>query len=867
MRCWDQSCASREEQEYFESEDRCVALDVAIASNASCLHTLRGMANQLAEDGGEARLNLPASFDVLHARSIRALYGESGQEVVDVLRKNPASTLPIVLARLQQKDEEWRRARLELSAQRLAVAERLAVASVDVTSSLGRQHAAERCAPRKLVSDLHREHEAIAQKEVGSPAKSQGGSGSFCAPAVTMDLGEPRTEVQHVLLAAITKIGPRVLRNGEERDRVHTLWMQHLLPFLEIGPPPSSFITLTSEPAFMAGSPMPQTPVHSARLFMPELKMDEAPDSTSGILSFALVGKEEPGGSAGAAPVKAEPEDDTLSQVSGEGELDVEPEAEAAGGKKGAKKPPPKKKGKRKGPVKRKAPIKKVETIAEVMPMDTGVETVVAPSATDTLAAAEEGANAMLADPAGEDTEDLPPGSLALIPSLITTSNTNPNRSIAPISSPMHVPHTPPLRHMLHSPQLVTLTTWKLKQEMATEGGSGKVLYANEHIYTFFRVLNLVHERLCFARKALPGRIKGGEWGVWLQLLDEQLLEAVSAPTADSTVKARLQALLSPETYKGLLGLDHMVLTLMRLAAELVASEKCVQVLEVFRKHQDLQVAKQMGSPPSPSKSRSKPRYADVVRQVLDDPHVVRLHLEPGARCLRAALPRDVRPLLKLREEQEKHKIQWNRYKREYLLLFPDLADASASVRPFQLRVLAKAKAAAAKEISPEQAEVSVPKEGQEQEGGLFTAEAMDQDDSEAGGTAPHDAPLKQDFSRYAEGPLRPLSFFRDGRRNLAKRLLASVSPNEPSVATTTITTTTTTTTTTATTTATVVKPSSPVKVKASEADEVALRKFQEQALALFARQAAVRKEHGAKGRRSGQTRWETVHSRLLAGC
>jgi hypothetical protein len=39
----------------------------------------------------------------------------------------------------------------------------------------------------------------------------------------------------------------------------------------------------------------------------------------------------------------------------------------------------------------------------------------------------------------------------------------------------------------------------------------------------------------------------------------------VSAPSADSTVTARLQALLSPGTYKGLLGLDHMVLTLVKL--------------------------------------------------------------------------------------------------------------------------------------------------------------------------------------------------------------------------------------------------------------------------------------------------------------
>jgi paired amphipathic helix protein Sin3a len=39
----------------------------------------------------------------------------AGNEVLELLRKNPAVAIPTVLARLKQKDEEWRRARLELN--------------------------------------------------------------------------------------------------------------------------------------------------------------------------------------------------------------------------------------------------------------------------------------------------------------------------------------------------------------------------------------------------------------------------------------------------------------------------------------------------------------------------------------------------------------------------------------------------------------------------------------------------------------------------------------------------------------------------------------------------------------------------------
>lgn len=40
--------------------------------------------------------------------AITRIYGEHGAEILELLRKNPCKTIPIILARLRQKDLEWR---------------------------------------------------------------------------------------------------------------------------------------------------------------------------------------------------------------------------------------------------------------------------------------------------------------------------------------------------------------------------------------------------------------------------------------------------------------------------------------------------------------------------------------------------------------------------------------------------------------------------------------------------------------------------------------------------------------------------------------------------------------------------------------
>ena len=56
------------------------------------------------------------SFFFFFSLTVR-LYGDHATEILELLRRNPAGTIPVVLKRLKQKDAEWRRARLDLQKQ------------------------------------------------------------------------------------------------------------------------------------------------------------------------------------------------------------------------------------------------------------------------------------------------------------------------------------------------------------------------------------------------------------------------------------------------------------------------------------------------------------------------------------------------------------------------------------------------------------------------------------------------------------------------------------------------------------------------------------------------------------------------------
>ena len=59
--------------------------------------------------------SLPPPPPAINLRCIERIYGDHGLDINELVRRNAASALPVVLSRLRQKLEEWSRCRAEMN--------------------------------------------------------------------------------------------------------------------------------------------------------------------------------------------------------------------------------------------------------------------------------------------------------------------------------------------------------------------------------------------------------------------------------------------------------------------------------------------------------------------------------------------------------------------------------------------------------------------------------------------------------------------------------------------------------------------------------------------------------------------------------
>jgi paired amphipathic helix protein Sin3a len=115
---------------------------------------------------------LSPQFDILHIRAIARAYGDHGYEIIDLLKRSPAAAAPIILPRLRQKDEEWRRLKIEMKNQWRKIGDQNYTRSLDHRSFYFKQEDKKRCTTRSLMGELREAHERAfreAEPEDGPP--------------------------------------------------------------------------------------------------------------------------------------------------------------------------------------------------------------------------------------------------------------------------------------------------------------------------------------------------------------------------------------------------------------------------------------------------------------------------------------------------------------------------------------------------------------------------------------------------------------------------------------------------------------------------------------------------------------------------
>lgn len=105
------------EEALHRTEEERHEYDFHIEANLRTIALVEPIAARIASMEHEERLSfrlkpgLGGQSKSIYQRIIKKVYGrEVGREVIQALHENPCITVPIVLARLKQKDEEWKRA-------------------------------------------------------------------------------------------------------------------------------------------------------------------------------------------------------------------------------------------------------------------------------------------------------------------------------------------------------------------------------------------------------------------------------------------------------------------------------------------------------------------------------------------------------------------------------------------------------------------------------------------------------------------------------------------------------------------------------------------------------------------------------------
>lgn len=108
------------EETLFKAEEERHEYDFYIESNLRTIQTLETIANKISNMSEDEKqvFKLPPGLGhtslTIYKKVIRKVYDkERGFEVIDALHEHPAIAVPVILKRLKQKDEEWRRAQRE----------------------------------------------------------------------------------------------------------------------------------------------------------------------------------------------------------------------------------------------------------------------------------------------------------------------------------------------------------------------------------------------------------------------------------------------------------------------------------------------------------------------------------------------------------------------------------------------------------------------------------------------------------------------------------------------------------------------------------------------------------------------------------
>ncbi|KAK3272628.1 hypothetical protein CYMTET_19089 [Cymbomonas tetramitiformis] len=221
------------EESLFRCEDDRFELDMIIETNESTLALLEPMAEKFGNLNPEEKASFRLSEDILsavHLRCIERIYSDNGSDMRDLVMKNPVVAIPIVIQRLRQKDEEWRKCRDEMNKVWAEVYEKNYHKSLDHRSFYFKQTDKKALSTRGMQSEIREISEKRKREEEGMIIAAAANRRPLC-PDLKFPFSDPQV---HDDIYKILKLCMAEFSGGssEQGAKLLSFWRTFIETFL-----------------------------------------------------------------------------------------------------------------------------------------------------------------------------------------------------------------------------------------------------------------------------------------------------------------------------------------------------------------------------------------------------------------------------------------------------------------------------------------------------------------------------------------------------------------------------------------------------------------------------------------------------------
>ncbi|CAD7696877.1 unnamed protein product [Ostreobium quekettii] len=225
------------EENLFRCEDERFDLEMAIERNASAIRRLKPVHDRLEAMSSEEKANFVCPEGLLspvHNRIIERIYGDQGKNVLDLLKKNPVVAIPVVLMRLQQKDQEWRQVKETMNTNWRTVFQSNYHKSLDHRSFYFKQADKKNLAQRVLLQEIKDAVEKGKKDDSRLQALSSACSlSSTSTEHMTLEYPE---DMVHEDIYQIVKFAASKMLSSDTRRQVIKFWVEFLEPLFGLQP-------------------------------------------------------------------------------------------------------------------------------------------------------------------------------------------------------------------------------------------------------------------------------------------------------------------------------------------------------------------------------------------------------------------------------------------------------------------------------------------------------------------------------------------------------------------------------------------------------------------------------------------------------